>query len=156
MKGELAANTAMFNSPGNALIRRHIEGMERSIALCPPSPRAASTAGSSSGTTEEPPSTPLRDGGGGGGGTEQRETDQTEAGNPPVLAPLQTGEQARSMDEAVDEGMQGETGVTREAAVQELIACKMLLARVATELQEEKHFVSALSAQNQKYAMRVS
>lgn len=49
-----------------------------------------------------------------------------------------------------------EAGMSQEALVQELVASKVLLARVASELQEERNIVTALSMHNQKYAMRVS
>jgi hypothetical protein len=47
------------------------------------------------------------------------------------------------------------TPVSSENILQELIHSKLLLASVATELQEEKHLVNVLSKANQRYAEKV-
>lgn len=143
MKGELAANTAMSDSPGKDLIQRHIENMQRNLSAPPASTRAGVSQ------RVDAPITSIR--------PERGVDGAVKCATEPLTEPTAQTGLTLLESSSVDEGENMERpGVTEEAALQELIACKMLLARVATELQEEKHFVSVLSAQNQKYAMRVS
>lgn len=123
MRGELAASSALFSSPGRELLERRLDDVKQ----------------------------------------QQRQEQKQEQQDVPPPASLMEGK-AETEEEALQQleksptsahSRASEASVDQASAVQELITCKMLLARMASDLQEEQHIVSVLSAQNRKYALRV-
>mmetsp|Transcript_14222 Transcript_14222/g.21278 ORF Transcript_14222/g.21278 Transcript_14222/m.21278 type:complete len:590 (+) Transcript_14222:78-1847(+) len=131
LQSQIDANAAILSTPGREHLQRHLDSLDFSS----PSLRASMSL--------SPPATP-------------------------VSSPLPTyGKAAESevsgsvREEGTDSEKRVQTqdsvgSVTKEAVVQDLVTSKMLLASMATELQEEKHMVAVLSRQNQKYAERLA
>jgi hypothetical protein len=153
----VAANEKIYSSPGKQHLERHNEIVSKSFDLNGIDLSTSTSAPPSPAPTIPPPSATATAAAASPFVTPTKKNENGFLINIPrsaVKLPLETEQNHHSSSLTTE--FSSVIPINPENILQELIHSKLLLASVATELQEEKHLVNVLSKANQRYAEKVS